>query len=158
MRGECRGRPVALLPLLHGCPPVVARLNAADAAWAVAGWVGQRLHKSKCPSLQFVRTARPFESCANKSLTHKNLVRNVRYESGFGGLRPPVRNAENTNSTYRHGIGLAKKQIRVQHAYWQAQHIGCVMRIVQHCMPGTHALKSQVVVLGRAHTKSRIEQ
>jgi hypothetical protein len=40
-------------------PPVVARLNAADAAWAVAGWVGQgyihvvdgvmgqRLHKSK---------------------------------------------------------------------------------------------------------------
>jgi hypothetical protein len=95
---------VALLPLLHGCPPVVARLNAADAAWAVTGWVGQRLHNSKCsPSLKFVRTARPFESCAKKSSTHQNLVRNVRYESGFGGLRPPVRNAENSNSTYRHG-------------------------------------------------------
>jgi hypothetical protein len=77
--GSMRGAgSVALLPVLHGCPPVVARLNAADAAWAVAGWVGQRLHKSKCsPCLKFVRTARPFESCANKSSTHQNLVRNV---------------------------------------------------------------------------------
>ncbi len=33
--------------------------------------------------------------------TRPNLVRNVRYESGLGGLRPPVRNAENSNSAYR---------------------------------------------------------
>jgi hypothetical protein len=37
---------VALLPLLHGCPPVVARLNAADAACAVAGWVGRGCTKA----------------------------------------------------------------------------------------------------------------
>ncbi len=29
---------VALLPLLHGCPPVVARLNAADAVRWQVGW------------------------------------------------------------------------------------------------------------------------
>jgi hypothetical protein len=29
--------------------------------------------------------------------THPNLVQNVRFESGLGGFRPPVRNAENSN-------------------------------------------------------------
>jgi hypothetical protein len=106
MRGACGEHAgagsVALLPRLPaGCGPVECcgcclgggRLGGAKAAPAAA-------HPS------FVRTARPFESCANKSSTHQNLVRNVRYESGFGGLRSPVRNAENSNSTYRYGIRI----------------------------------------------------
>jgi hypothetical protein len=119
MQGACGGRLSGPASSAARLPPGVARLNTADAAWAVAGWVGPRLHKSKCsPSLKFVRTARPFESCAKKSPTHKNLVRNVRYESGFGGLRPPVRSAEKSNSTYRHGTRI----IRV-FGFWPNQYV-----------------------------------
>jgi hypothetical protein len=106
MRGACGGRPCCF-----GCPLVGVECCGCCLGGGRWGrgymWcprvMGQRLHKSKgpccSPSLKFVRTARPFESCANKSSTHQNLLRNVRYESGFGGLRPPVRNAENSNST-----------------------------------------------------------
>jgi hypothetical protein len=69
------------------------------------GSLGQRQHKSiglntvPCcsPSHKFVGPDRS-NHVQTGHQTHPNLVRTVRYESGLGGLRPPVQNAKNSNS------------------------------------------------------------